>query len=243
MIKCIIIDDEPLAIGVLKSYCEDLGEIHVVGCFTNPFEATTLLSQEKIDLVFLDIEMPQINGIDFIKSIDHKPHFVFTTAYPQYAIQGFDLNAADYLVKPIPFVRFIKAINRVKKLMEFNSLSSRGSENVSPSSGNSGNTNKFLFVKSEYESVKINMEDIKYIQGLKDYLKIHTQHPKPILTLMSFKEIQTKLPMEQFMRVHKSFVVNISKIKSIQRSKIVIDDVRIPIGESFKESFLDRLGL
>ena len=243
MIKCIIIDDEPLAIGVLNSYCEDLGEIHVVASFTNPFEAITLLSKEKIDLVFLDIEMPQINGIDFIKSIDNKPHFIFTTAYSQYAAQGFDLNAVDYLVKPIPFVRFIKAINRVKKLMEFDNLSVKGNENVSPSSGSSGNSSNFLFVKSEYESVKMNIEDIKYVQGLKDYLKIHTLQPKPILTLMSFKEILTKLPSEQFMRVHKSFVVNVSKIKSIQRSKIVIDDVRIPIGDSFKESFLDRLGL
>ncbi|PRX55403.1 LytR/AlgR family response regulator transcription factor [Flagellimonas meridianipacifica] len=243
MIKCIIIDDEPLAIGVLNSYCEDLGELNVIASFTNPFEAITLLSKEKIDLVFLDIEMPQINGIDFIKSIDNKPHFIFTTAYSQYAAQGFDLNAVDYLVKPIPFVRFIKAINRVKKLMEFDNLSIKGNENVSPSSGNPGSSSNFLFVKSEYESVKINMEDIKYIQGLKDYLKIHTHQPKPILTLLSFKEIQTKLPSEQFMRVHKSFVVNISKIKSIQRSKIVIDDIRIPIGESFKESFLGRLGL
>lgn len=243
MIKCIIIDDEPLAIGVLKSYCEDLGEVDVIGTFTNPFEATTLISRERIDLVFLDIEMPQINGIDFIKSIDYKPHFVFTTAYPQYAIQGFDLNAVDYLVKPIPFVRFIKAVNRVKKLMELNSFSVRMIDNVSPSSGQSGQANSFLFVKSDYESVKITMDEIKYIQGLKDYLKIHTLHPKPILTLMSFKEIQTKLPPEQFVRVHKSFVVNIGRIISIQRSKIVIDDVRIPIGDSFKESFFQRLGL
>ncbi|MEM0933170.1 MAG: LytTR family DNA-binding domain-containing protein [Bacteroidota bacterium] len=243
MIQCIIIDDEPLAIGVLKSYCEDLGEINVLGSFTNPFEAISVLSKEKIDLVFLDIEMPQINGIDFIKSIDHRPHFVFTTAYPQYAIQGFDLNASDYLVKPIPFVRFIKAINRVKKLMEVNKLSNRGNENVSPSSGSNPSGGNFLFVKSEYETVKINMEDIKYIQGLKDYLKIHTIHPKPILTLMSFKDIQAKLPPEQFIRVHKSFLVNISKIKSIQRSKIVIEDIRIPIGESFKEGFFKRLGI
>nr|WP_299343777.1 LytTR family DNA-binding domain-containing protein [Allomuricauda sp.] len=243
MIKCIIIDDEPLAIGVLKSYCEDLGEIHVVGTFTNPFEATTLISRERIDLVFLDIEMPQINGIDFIKSIDHKPHFVFTTAYPQYAIQGFDLNAVDYLVKPIPFVRFIKAVNRVKKLMELNSFSARSIDNVSPSSGQAGQATNFLFVKSDYESVKITMDEIKYIQGLKDYLKIHTLQAKPILTLMSFKEIQTKLPPEQFVRVHKSFVVNIGRIMSIQRSKIIIDDIRIPIGDSFKESFFQRLGL
>ncbi len=243
MIKCIIIDDEPLAIGVLKSYCEDLGEVDVIGTFTNPFEATTLLSSEHIDLVFLDIEMPQINGIDLIKSIDKKPLFVFTTAYPQYAIDGFDLNAVDYLVKPIPFVRFIKAINRVKRLLSSGDTSKLPENNLTPSSGAFGQTSQFLFVKSEYESVKINVQEIKYIQGLKDYLKIHTQDKKPILTLMSFKEMLSKLPSDQFVRVHRSFVVNIGVIMSIQRSKIVIDDIRIPIGESFKEGFFQRLGL
>ena len=243
MIKCIIIDDEPLAIGVLKSYCEDLGEVDVIGTFTNPFEATTLLSSEQIDLVFLDIEMPQINGIDLIKSIDKKPLFVFTTAYPQYAIEGFDLNAVDYLVKPIPFVRFIKAINRVKRLMSSGDASKLPENNLTPSSGGFGQAAQFLFVKSEYESVKINVQEIKYIQGLKDYLKIYTQDKKPILTLMSFKEMLSKLPADQFVRVHRSFVVNIGVIMSIQRSKIVIDDIRIPIGESFKESFFQRLGL
>ncbi|MEL6974582.1 MAG: LytTR family DNA-binding domain-containing protein [Bacteroidota bacterium] len=242
MLKCIIIDDEPLAIGILRSYCEDLGGIEIAGTFTNPFEAIELFSKEKIDLVFLDIEMPQINGIDFITSIDKKPHFIFTTAYPQYAIQGFDLNAVDYLVKPIPFVRFIKAINRVKKLSELNNLASGNSSNLSPSSGAS-TANQFLFVKSDYESVKINMDEIKYIQGLKDYLKIHTLDPKPILTLMNFKDILLKLNPDQFIRVHKSFVVNITRILSIQRNKIIIDDIRIPIGESYKESFMKRLGL
>ena len=243
MIKCIIIDDEPLAIGVLKSYCEDLGEVDVIGTFTNPFEATTLLSSEQIDLVFLDIEMPQINGIDLIKSVDKKPLFVFTTAYPQYAIDGFELNAVDYLVKPIPFVRFIKAINRVKRLMSSGDASKLPENNLTPSSGGFGQAAQFLFVKSEYESVKINVQEIKYIQGLKDYLKIYTQDKKPILTLMSFKEMLSKLPADQFVRVHRSFVVNIGVIMSIQRSKIVIDDIRIPIGESFKESFFQRLGL
>lgn len=243
MIRCIIIDDEPLAIGIIKSYCEDVGGLHVIGTFTNPLDATNILSKEKIDLVFLDIEMPQINGIDFLKTIDQKPLFIFTTAYPQYAIDGFELNAVDYLVKPIRFARFVKAINRAKELFELRNISKTKAGNVTSASGSTTSSDEFIFVKSEYDNIKIKLEDIKYIQGLKDYLKIHTQESKPILTLMSFKSIESKLPTSNFLRVHRSFIVNVSSIDSIQRSKIVIDGIRIPLGDSYKEAFLKRVGL
>ncbi len=239
--NCIIIDDEPLAISVIESYCEDLGNIQVLGSFTNAIDAMDILREKKVDLIFSDIEMPQINGIEFIKSIDNKPLFIFTTAYPEYALDGFELNAVDYLVKPIPFSRFLKAVNRAKELVELRKPAPK-EKNVIPAYGTSRNT-EFIFVKSEYENIKIVLDDIKFVQGLKDYLKIHTNRNKPILTLMSFKHLMSQLPPDHFVRVHRSFVVNISKIKAVQKSKVVIDDIRIPIGESFRTDFFNRIGL
>jgi len=241
--KCIIIDDEPLAIDVLMDYCQKLDFVELEGTFTNPLEAISMIKEKKIDLIFCDIEMPQINGIDFITSLDNTPMFIFTTAYSQYAVEGFNLNAIDYLVKPIPYNRFIKAISRAKEIMAYKKTTVN--DNVFPSHGEAAiPAPKYIFVKAEYESVKIELDDIEYIQGLKDYLKIHVSGTnKAILTLMSFKEILDRLPNHQFLRVHKSFVVNISCIRTVQRNRIVINDMRIPIGESYKSSFFHQLGL
>ena len=241
--KCILIDDEPLAIDVMMEYCQKVDFMELEGTFTNPLEAISVIKEKKIDLIFCDIEMPQINGIDFIGSLDNSPMFIFTTAYSQYAVEGFNLNAIDYLVKPIPYSRFIKAISRAKEVLSHKNAT-QVSENVFPSYGNPAQTPGYIFVKAEYESIKINLEDIEYIQGLKDYLKIHIAGTnKTILTLMSFKDILEKLPSNQFLRVHKSFVVNIASIKKVQRNRIVINDVRIPIGESYKATFFNSLGL
>ncbi len=241
--KCIIIDDEPLAINIIKSYCEDIGGLQVVKTFTNPLESISMIQEEQIDLVFLDIEMPQITGIEFVKAIDKKPLFIFTTAYPQYALDGFDLNAVDYLVKPIPFPRFVKAINRAKELKSLRHNNGKAG-NVISASGNGPDENQFIFVKSDYGNVKIKLENITHIQGLKDYLKIHVDtEKKPVLTLMNFKDIEAKLSSNNFIRVHRSFIVNINKIHSVQKSKIVIYDIRIPIGDSYKTNFLERIGL
>ncbi len=240
---CIIIDDEPLAIDVIDSYCNALGSVKVVKTFSNAIDAIEFLSGNKIDLVFSDIEMPNISGIDFVKALEGRiPYLIFTTAYPQYALEGFDLNATDYLVKPIPFPRFIKAINRVKDLMKLNQKNALIG-NFTPAEGEKESADEFIFVKSEYENLKINLQDIKFIQGLKDYLKIHTQQSKKILTLMSFKQILDKLPSDKFLRVHRSYVINISKITSIQKNKILIDEERIPIGESYKNIVYQRFSL
>jgi len=242
--KCIIVDDEPLAISVLNSYCDDIAFLDVLGVFTNPLEAMNFLVKQKIDLVFSDIEMPQINGLEFIRTLENKPLFIFTTAYQKYAIDGFELNAVDYLVKPIPFVRFVKAVNRAKETFELKNRKDE-SNNIVSAGGENASKDDFMFVKSEYGNIKIEFENIKYVQGLKDYLKIHIHGPsnRPVLTLMSFKEMETKIPKNQFLRVHRSFIVNLNYIDSIQRSKIVIDDIRIPIGESYKSEFLKRVGL
>jgi len=241
-VKCIIIDDEPLAIEILNDYCSKLDFVEVAGTYSNPLDALAEIKKKEVDLIFCDIEMPQINGIDFINSLDKKPLFIFTTAYSQYAVEGFNLNAIDYLVKPIPYQRFIKAIARVQELLTNKVQPLAG--NVFSSHGSTNETQKYIFVKSEYESVKINLDRIEYIQGLKDYLKIHISDTnKTILTLMSFKELMSKLPSNQFIRVHKSYVVNVDHINKVQRNRIVINDFRIPIGESHKDAFLSNLGI
>ncbi|WP_411029278.1 LytR/AlgR family response regulator transcription factor [Spongiimicrobium sp. 3-5] len=240
--KCIIIDDEPLAIEVLEDFCGKVDFMTVVGTFTNPLEAIGIIKEKKVDLIFCDIEMPQISGLDFIRSLDNRPLFIFTTAYSQYAVEGFDLNAADYLVKPIPYNRFIKAVSRAKELCTHKERQVEA--NVFSSVGESNDAQKYIFVKAEYESIKINLDDIEYIQGLKDYLKIHIANKNStILTLMSFKEMLDRLPVNQFLRVHKSYIVNVEYIKTVQRNRIVINDIRIPIGESYKAHFFSILGL
>ena len=240
--KCVIIDDEPLAVDIIESYLLQIDNMEIVAKCNNPLEAITILNKHQVDLVFLDIEMPNLTGIDLVNVVENIPQFIFTTAYPQYALDGFNLNATDYLVKPIPFHRFLKAVSRAKSK---NELESKNRVNISSAGPLPTKIkNNFIFVKSEYENIKINIEDIKYIQGLKDYIKIYIkQSNKAILTLSNFKEILNKLPLDQFMRVHRSFIVNIAQIKLLQKTKIVIDDVRIPIGETYKNEVLERLGV
>ncbi|MWW23997.1 LytR/AlgR family response regulator transcription factor [Algibacter lectus] len=240
--KCVIIDDEPLAIDVVESYVQQVGGIEIVAKCTNPLEAIILLNKHQVDLVFLDIEMPNLTGIDLVKTIDNMPQFIFTTAYPEYALDGFNLNATDYLVKPIPFHRFLKAISRAKEKYELENkvvVSPQVTETAAPVA-----VNNFIFVKSEYENIKINIDTIIYLQGLKDYIKIYTSDTqKPILTLSSFKDILDKLPPSKFIRVHKSYVVSIEHIKAIQKSKILVADMRIPVGETYKDTVMKRLGV
>uniref|UniRef100_UPI004048536B LytR/AlgR family response regulator transcription factor n=1 Tax=Mariniflexile sp. TaxID=1979402 RepID=UPI004048536B len=240
--KCVIIDDEPLAIDVIESYIKQIGGLEIVAKCTNPLEAITLLNKHKVDLIFLDIEMPNLTGIDLVKTLDNIPQFIFTTAYPQYALDGFNLNATDYLVKPIPFHRFIKAISRAKDKYE---LEKNNVSNVFPAGIQQKNAfDDFIFVKSEYEKIKINIDTIKYIQGLKDYIRIYsTASNKAILTLSSFKDIMDKLPSSQFIRIHRSYVVNVGFIDALQKTKVVIDKIRIPIGETYKEDVMKRLGV
>jgi DNA-binding LytR/AlgR family response regulator len=239
--KCIIIDDEPLAIDVIESYLLQIGGIEIVAKCTNPLDAITMLNKNQADLVFLDIQMPNLTGIDLVKTVHNIPQFIFTTAYPQYALDAFNLSATDYLVKPIPFHRFLKAVTKAKEKYELEhpkqpNITSSSPQETTP-------TNDFIFVKSEYENIKISVDDIKYIQGLKDYIKIHVKDSnKPVLTLSNFKVIQDKLP-NYFMRVHRSFLVNINYIRALQKTKIIIDDIRIPIGETYKNEVLKRLGI
>ncbi|MFD0835721.1 LytR/AlgR family response regulator transcription factor [Mariniflexile aquimaris] len=241
--KCVIIDDEPLAIDVIESYIKQVGGLEIVVKCTNPLEAITVLNKHKVDLIFLDIEMPNLSGIDLVKALDNMPQFIFTTAYPQYALDGFNLNATDYLVKPIPFHRFLKAVTRAKEKYELENKSGI-TQDVAADTIYTRIQDNFIFVKSEYENIKIDIDSIKYIQGLKDYIKIYTsKSDKAILTLSSFKDILSKLPSSNFIRVHRSFVVNIDFITALQKTKIIVDGIHIPIGDTYKEDVVKRFGV
>ncbi|SFZ93893.1 DNA-binding response regulator, LytR/AlgR family [Flaviramulus basaltis] len=235
MITCIIIDDEPLALELLEDFISKITFLNLIASCSNGFEATNVLHKNKIDLIFTDIEMPNFSGIDIIKSLDHKPHFIFTTAYSHYAVEGFNLNAIDYLVKPIPFHRFLKASTRALSVInkkEETNYTQIEKTSIDP---------QYIFVKSEYENLKINLNEIKYVEGLKDYIKIYTDNEKPILTLNSLKKFEEKLGQNNFIRVHKSFIVSIKDIHSVQRNRIIINGKWIPIGHSYKNDFIKKI--
>lgn len=236
--NCLIIDDEPLAVELLEDFVSKVPFLNLVSSCSNGIDAISILKSNTIDLIFTDIEMPDFSGIEFIKSLDVKPLFIFTTAYSHYAIEGFNLNAVDYLVKPIPFHRFLTAVTRAQELFLLKKDDNKKvQQNIAPVE-----TCNFMFVKADYENIKINFDDIKYIEGLKDYIKIYSNSHKPILTLSSFKKIEEKLPANLFVRVHRSYVVSLKYIHSVQRNRILIDEVRIPIGNNYKDDFIQRIG-
>lgn len=228
--NCIAVDDEPLALELLEDFIKKIPFLNLVKLCKNAIEANEVLQVENIDLVFIDINMPEITGVDFIKNLDNKPYVIFTTAYSEYAVQGFELNAVDYLVKPFLFDRFIKAVNKANELYKLNNKTS---------SQNQNNVDNFIFVKADYSTVKIYLKEILFIEGLKDYVKIYTTEKK-ILTLITMKKIEDRLS-SNFIRVHRSYIVAIDKIDSIQRNRIIINEKWIPIGNSYKDNFYKRI--
>jgi DNA-binding LytR/AlgR family response regulator len=232
MMSCIAIDDEPLALELIEDFIGKVPFLKLSGRCRNGFEALELLQNEKIDLMFLDINMPDLSGIQLLKSIQNKPMVIFTTAYQQYALEGYTLDVIDYLVKPIPFDRFIKAAN---KAHEYFLLKQKAAQPAPVVVQNMKPEQEYLFVKADYQIVKLNFQDILYIEGLKDYIKIYLEgKDKPVLTLMSMKAMEEKLPSNDFIRVHRSFIVSIRKIDFIQKSKIWIGQKIIPIGELYQ---------
>ena len=232
-LKCIIVDDEPLALDLVEGYVLKTPFLELKAKCLNAFEAIKILNSEKIDLVFLDIQMPDMNGIDLSKTISPETKIVFTTAFKDYAIDGFKVNAVDFLLKPFNYVEFLNAAN--KALIH---LSDKVENN------DSDQKNQFMFVKSEYKQIKINLDDVYYFEGLKDYIKIWLlSQPKPILTLMSLKTLEEELPENRFMRVHRSFIVALDKITVIERGQILINNERITVAEQYKnkfQQFIDR---
>ncbi len=225
MITAIAIDDEPLALKLISQHSEKVGFLNLKKVFTNPDEADAYLKLNKIDLIFLDIQMPDINGMQFYKNLTNPPQVIFTTAFRDYAVEGFDVDAIDYLLKPFEFDRFLKAINRAKEQLEFLAMQEVNSNS--------------LFVKVNYEMKKINLKDIELIEALDDYIKIYIK-PMPVLTLMTLKSVLEKLPQQEFVRVHRSYIIPVSKIDKFNKNRIFVAGKEIPIGSSYSDIF-DKL--
>lgn len=225
MIHCIAIDDEPLALQLVQEYCAKISFLKLEKTFTNTDEAIAYMQSNTVDLLFLDIQMPDITGIQFYKGLSEKPPVIFTTAYKDFAVEGFNVDAVDYLLKPFEYDRFLKACYKAKEYIEFLS-----SQEVQLNS---------LFIKVNYEIMKINLKDIDLIEALDDYIKIYIK-PNPVLTLMTLKSIQEKLPLRDFVRVHRSFIIPIAKIEKFSKSKVWIAGKEIPIGSSYS-SVYDQL--
>jgi DNA-binding LytR/AlgR family response regulator len=232
MIRCIAIDDENLALDLIEDDILKVPFLQLVKKCRSGIEALDVLQTEKIDLLFLDIQMPDISGIQFLKSLPHKPLVIFTTAYEKYALEGFELDVIDYLLKPYSFERFLKAVNKAQDY-----LSILEKNQTQPAAEEISFSSQFIFVKSDYKLVKIEIAEIQYIESLKDYIKI-VAGEKPVVTLSSMKAIEEKLVPPDFIRVHRSFIVNIRKIQYIHRNYVMVGDKEIPIGDNYKDSFL-----
>lgn len=228
MIRCIAIDDEPLALEQIGEYIRKTPFLELSGLFESALQVIEVMGTIQVDLMFVDINMPDLNGMDFVKALDNPPKIVFVTAYGEHALEGFRVDALDYLLKPIGYSDFLKSANKVKSWFD-----------IHPPKPDEVNSNKeFLFIKSEYKILRINFDDIKYIEGMNEYVRIHLTNSKPVMTLLSMKSIEEQLPADRFMRVHRSFIVSLSKITVIERSRIVFDtDVYIPVSDQYKDKF------
>ena len=236
IIKCAIVDDEPLAVELLASYVEKIPFLELAGKYSNATDALHGMGEQPVDLLFLDIQMPELNGLELSKMIPETTRIVFTTAFNQYAVDGFRANALDYLLKPISYADFLEACNKALQWFQLIQQSEQPTGTSTPAEEEP----RSIFVKSEYKLLQIDLDDIRYIEGLKDYVKIYTeQSPHPILSLMNMKAIEQMLPASRFIRVHRSFIVQKSKIREIERNRIVFGDVYIPIGDSYKQAFQD----
>lgn len=225
MIKCIVIDDEPVAHQILKQYILKCDGIALTGNFRNAIEAIPVLEQGQVDLIFLDIQMPLINGLTFLKNISNPPHVILTTAYPDYAVQGFELNVTDYLLKPFSYERFVKAINKIK-----NSIKHDAGDNK---------TTGYLLLSGNQTAIKIYYDDIIFIEASGDYMKIHTTNAMH-LHYIRLKHLEEQLPQSDFLRIHKSYIVAINKIKQVKKDEVVlVNDTELPVSNSFKQKLLD----
>lgn len=231
--NCIIIDDEPLAIEVIESHLEHFKDIEIIAKCNNAIEAFEIIKHKRIDLIFLDIQMPQITGIDFLKTLHNPPKVIFTTAYREYALEGYDLDVVDYLLKPISLERFMKAIDKYYQIANIGLFVVGNDDSLSQHK-------PFVYVKSEGKTHKIFLDEITYIESLKDYVKIHTP-TKSILTKNRISHFEEKLPQDKFVRIHKSFIVSVSKINAFTTHSIEIRKKELPIGRSYKNKVLKSL--
>ena len=233
MIRCLVVDDEPLALDILEDYISKVPFLTLVKTTTSAIEGLSLVQSDAIDLVFLDVQMPELTGIQFLKIINGKCDVILTTAYSQYALDGYELDVVDYLLKPIAFDRFYKAAQKV--LQNSGNTNSQTTEALSVQKNHD-----FIFVKTEHKIQKIYLDDILYIEGLKDYISIFTRSER-IITLQNMKKMEESLPSKSFIRVHKSYIIALGKIESIERSRIQIGEKIIPIGDTYREYFFKQI--
>lgn len=235
--QCIIVDDEPLAADILERYISQLDTLSLAGRFENAIAATLFLQKHKIDILFLDIQMPKLNGIDFLKTLSNRPAVIFTTAFREYAWQGFELNVLDYLVKPVSFERFLAAINKYH--------AAQGNTNVLPPAimeNESVSRDSFIYLKADKKMVRVLFKDILYIESLRDYVKVKTIE-KEIITYQRITSLEEKLPETMFLRIHRSYIIAINHIRSFNASVIGIANTELPIGRLYKASVMKTLGL
>lgn len=234
--NCIAIDDEPIALEVISRFAGKVPNLNLLRTFQNPIEAVQFLQSETIDLIFLDIEMPDITGLQLLQSIPQKPLIIFTTAYSEYAVDSYEMDAVDYLLKPIPFDRFLKAVNKAFTFIKAQEVIDNRMTQPEDER-NAGASKDYLFIKSDTRFFKVNHSDILFIEGMRDYIAVHTPTQK-ILTLMSMTKMLTKLPTKDFMRVHKSYIIGLNHISLIQNNRVIVGGKEIPISNSYKETFL-----
>jgi DNA-binding LytR/AlgR family response regulator len=234
-INCIAIDDEPLALDIIRDYAKRIPYLNLVETFDNALDTLDYLKKNQVDLLFLDIQMEELTGIQLLSVLKDKPMVVFTTAYDRFAVKGYELNAVDYLLKPISFERFIMAADKVYDRLKVNNGTKK---DISDQPDNTSKPVDYCFVKTEFHFEKVNFSDILYIEGMGDYLMIHT-NTKKIMTLQSFRKAEETFPANNFCRVHKSYMVAIDKIESIERNRIKIGNMLIPISDSYKKVFND----
>lgn len=226
MLRCLAIDDEPLALELLEDNISKVPYLELVAACSNPLEAMKILQQQKVDLIFLDIQMPGLTGLQFIQSLAEKPMFILITAYEKYALEGFNLDVVDYLVKPVAVERFIKACNKANELFQLKSRPVSATD-AAPD---------YLFLNVDYSLLKVVIADIVWIEGLKDYIKIHLKSStKPVITRMGMKSIEDELPASKFLRIHKSYIVSIAHITAIRKNSVFIGDLELPAGDIYRD--------
>lgn len=235
-INCIVVDDEPLAQRVVEKFAEDIPWLNLVCKCNNALEAMEVLSNQKIDLMFLDINMPKITGMNFLKSLKNPPLVIITTAYPEYALEGYELDVLDYLKKPFAFERFVKAVQKAQERLHKHVAEPQ--IQIVQEKQSTSSADNFIFVKSNKKTYKVGISDIYFIEALGDYVKINLVD-KIIITYQSMKKIESLLPPSTFFRIHKSFIVSIPKIKAIEGNMVEIKDEKLPIGNNYKQQFLD----
>lgn len=247
--NCLAVDDESLALDLLEDNIRKVPFLNLVARCRNAFEAVEHLRREAIDLVFLDIQMPGLTGVQFLHSLGPNPPMViFVTAYEQYALEGFNLDVVDYLLKPVAFERFLKAVNKAHELHHLRAPGAHAADPqpetpVAEAALANAPTGDYLFVNADYSLVKIRLSDITYVEGLKDYVKIYQEgHTRPVITRLTMKALEEKLPTGRFLRVHKSYIVSLDKIESIRNLRIKIGAAQIPVSEHYSEAFFKALG-